>query len=55
MATVERNGSIEIMKYNNITGVDISIRDTRDDEVLLLNSDVIFLHSVLSKWLKEDS
>ena len=54
MATIESNGSIVVIKYNNIVGIDISIRDPNDDEVLLLDNDVKFLSKTIRKWLLED-
>lgn len=52
MATVEDNGIISIMKYNNVDVVDISIRVKGDDsEVLLMHKEVIFLCDILNKWL----
>ena len=55
MATVERNGKVTIMKYNNFidTNISISIRDSDDNEVLLLDQEVRFLHEILTKWIEE--
>lgn len=54
MATVEGNGKVSIMKYNDFTDdkIDISIRDENDDEVLLLDKETRFLYSILKRWIK---
>lgn len=56
MATVETNNSVTIMKYNNFidNAIDISIRDKNEDEVMLLNKDVRFLHKVIGEWIEEE-
>ena len=54
MATVEENETIAIMKYNNLTEIDIAIRTKYDDnEISLMDEDVRFLYRMLSKWIKE--
>lgn len=54
MATVKRNGVIAVMRYNTPHRVNISIMTTDDgNEIVLMHSEVEFLHNVLSEWLKE--
>ena len=55
MATVERNGVISITKYNKIDEVNISIMTTYDgNEILLMQKEVEFLISTVTKWLKDN-
>jgi len=54
MATVEKNDSIVVMKFNTCETVDIQITDSEGTEILLLDKDVRFLFMLLSKWLVEE-